>query len=55
MNTTRQLRSTVLGLFVGLVMLLTAAVWGSGVPSGNPFPGTYHLADGENNDDSGWG
>lgn len=51
MNTTRQIRSTVLGLFVGLAMILTGAAWGSAVPAADLTSETYYFA----GDDSGWG
>lgn len=56
MDTTRQIRSAVLGLFAGLAMMLTATAWASAAPAGDLAPGTYVVAgDGEDDDDSGWG
>lgn len=54
MNTTRQIRSAVLGLFVGLAMMSTATAWASAAPAGDLVPGTYVVA-GDEDDDSGWG
>lgn len=57
MNTTRRIRSIVLGLFVGMAMMSTPTGLASAAPASSLDTSTYVAAgaNGEDDDDSGWG